>query len=411
MDVGRRGVVMRVLRAILGAPRAADAHPPAGTRRIGVFGSPDWPSDRYLWAAFRQMLREAGWVEGHNLVIEWRTCNANQNINDVAAKFVRLGVDVIVAPYSHFAQAAKEATSTIPIVMISDGDPIADGLVRSFARPGGNVTGVATHSRAVVTKQMALWKAVSAMLPPAVAALAVGLDYRTDLHEVFRRLAVYVDKILKGASPADLPIADLTKYELVVNMKTAKALGLTIPRSVLVLTRVWLAVLGVPLAAHAQTRAKPRPVGLVEIQARGIREFLRKPGYIEGSSVGILKLLIPARPRVHNVILWNCWREPAERVALDDVATVVSSLHRVTREDVDAEPLFVYVPGVASFEIVVRAASISVGYFRWHDLGWHERLRRDSAELAAKIQALIGPGTVTVEVTVEPPPLLSQIIE
>jgi putative ABC transport system substrate-binding protein len=263
-------------------------------------------------------------VEGKNLMIEWRWAEGKvERLSGFAAELVKLNVDLIVAPQSDSAMAAKRATGTIPIVHVVAGDPVADGLVTSLARPGGNVTGLAfTPGPEIVGKRLELLKeatgvsrvavlwnparhspsvelalreanaaaralgvqlqVVEARSPdqfePAFAAMVRGqadalltlgdsmfwlhrrrlaeleakhrlptmhalkefveagslMAYGPDQADLFRRAAVYIDKILKGAKPGDLPVEQPTRFQLVVNQKTAKALGLTIPRSVLV---------------------------------------------------------------------------------------------------------------------------------------------------------------------------------
>jgi ABC-type uncharacterized transport system substrate-binding protein len=301
------------------APLAAPAQqPPGKTARIGFLGDVV-PS--FLVEAFRRGLHELGYVEGQNIAIEYRFSEGKyERLPGLAAELVRLKVDVIVASSPPATEAAKQATSTIPIVFTVSGDPVADGFVASLARPGGNLTGLATISPELVGKQLEMLKTVAPKVSrvavlqnpsnqghrptlrraedaartlevqlqilaarnpseieaafaamssqraggvlvlrdamfrahraqivalaaksrlPAVYGLreeaeAGGLmAYGASVPLLFRRAATYVDKILKGAKPADLPVEQPTKFELVINLKTAKALGLTIPQSIL----------------------------------------------------------------------------------------------------------------------------------------------------------------------------------
>ena len=272
--------------------------------------------------AFRQGLRELGYVEGKNIVIEWRGADGNRNRQRVlASELVRLKVDVIVTAGAGGTRAAKEATPTIPIVMTQDDDPVGTGHVASLARPGGNITGLASLSPELSGKRLDLLKEIVLKLSRvAVFATSASTDYAQTLKEIElaagafgvklqhldilgpkdietafraanmeradaglmqvsgpivnihrkqliefaiktrlpviynlrshaeagglisygiylpdldRRAATYVDKILKGAEPADLPVEQPTKFEFVINLKTAKQIGLTIPQSVL----------------------------------------------------------------------------------------------------------------------------------------------------------------------------------
>jgi putative tryptophan/tyrosine transport system substrate-binding protein len=320
--VDRRALLVGSL-ALLTAPLAGEAQPTRNVHTIGFLGPP--PSAGGLLQAFQQSLRELGYVEGQNIRIEYRyTDVALQGHPDLfprlAAELVRLKPDVLVVSVTDAALAAKDATSTIPIVMVSVPDPVAAGLVRSLARPGGNVTGLSRQTRDLIRKTFQLLKEAlpetarvdllanptdplsSAMVGDAKEAAKllgvplkivearapadlegafstmhadradallvvggagfylnraqiVGLALRNRLPSVFQnrefveaggllsyapstvanyqRAAVFVDKILKGAKPADLPVEQPTKFDLVVNLKTAKALGLTIAPSIL----------------------------------------------------------------------------------------------------------------------------------------------------------------------------------
>jgi putative ABC transport system substrate-binding protein len=275
-------------------------------------------SPEQFWREFRQGLRDLGYVEGQNIRFEFRSAEGHlDRLPELAAELVRLKVDIIVTWFTPTALAAKQATREIPIVMAETGDPIGTGLIASLARPGGNVTGIASVTAELSGKCVEL---IRDMLPSArrVTALANVTDpfskpfleqielggkatgtairpikissneefetafaamekdrpdaiivqpslptkraaelalqqrlpavsvprwfveqgglmsYSAIYADLFRKAAVYVDKILKGAQPADLPVEQPTRFQLVINMKTAKALGLTVPAAFLV---------------------------------------------------------------------------------------------------------------------------------------------------------------------------------
>jgi putative ABC transport system substrate-binding protein len=317
----RRSFIGTLAGGLLAAPLVAGAQPAAKIARIGFLSlSPG----RTPTMDISPGLRELGWIEGQNITVEYRwAANREDQLPALAADLVRLKVEVIVTSSTPAAQAAKLATTIIPIVMTFVADPVGSGLVASLARPGGNITGLTTLATGLVAKRLELLKAVvsgstrmavlwqpgalgeramrdmveetqvagrtlglelrfvearrpddfeqafSAMREARVGGLLVfpnpllfeerrsivahaakgrlpavypwreaasvgGLmSYSTNFPDMYRRAATYVDKILKGAKPGDLPIEQPTTFELVINLKTAKALGLTIPPSLL----------------------------------------------------------------------------------------------------------------------------------------------------------------------------------
>jgi putative ABC transport system substrate-binding protein len=321
--INRRGFIGALTGAVLAAPHAARAQQTTTARRIGVLENLNAGSNVANLDAFRQRLRELGYVEEQNLVVEYRSADGRpERFPDLAVELVQLKSEVIVTNGDESTSAARRATRTIPIVMASSLDPVGTGVVASLARPGGNVTGfhfwaspklggqrlrllkelvpslsrvallwnsgniyshlvvketetVASASgiqlqRLDVTRSWDLERAfeaamlgqVDALIPvddyltvtdrvrivefaamsrlPAIYGLREFVDaggliaYGTDRRDLFQRSATYVDRILRGARPADLPVEPPTRFELVINLKTARALGLTIPRSVLV---------------------------------------------------------------------------------------------------------------------------------------------------------------------------------
>ena len=300
---------------------SANAQQAAKVHRIGYLSAASAEADKNRFAHFQRGMQELGYIEGKNIVIEQRYAAGQfEKISELSAELIRLKVDVLVVYGESAILAAKNATSTIPIVMTVHPDPVGDGIVASLARPGGNVTGLSDLHTVLVSKRLEILKEVvpsasriavffhasnptllrqlkdiqdiaptfratvlsvpvkgpedfdrafSIMRKERAEALMVlgsplvgnnrrqildlaaksripaiytlkenpeagGLmSYGTNFDELWRRAATYVDKILKGAKPADLPVEQPTKFEFIINLKAAKQIGLTIPPNVL----------------------------------------------------------------------------------------------------------------------------------------------------------------------------------
>jgi ABC-type uncharacterized transport system substrate-binding protein len=242
---------------------AAAAWPPAARAQqaavpvVGFLNSASAWEYAHVVAAFRQGLGETGHVEGRNVLVEYRWAEGHYDrLPTLAADLVRRQV-IVIAANTQAAPVAKAATSTIPIVFTSGGDPVAAGLVASLNRPGGNLTGVTSLNVEIVPKRLQL---LHELIPSATVMAAHQPDqchcrdpikryagggtrpraagglmsYGGSLTDSYRCAGVYTGRILKGEKPADLPVQQGTKFELFLNLKTAKALGLTIPESFLV---------------------------------------------------------------------------------------------------------------------------------------------------------------------------------
>jgi putative ABC transport system substrate-binding protein len=269
----RREFIAFLGSSLAGWPLAARAQQPA-MPVVGFLNSASPDTYAPFLAAFHQGLNEVGYVEGRNVAIEYRWAHGqNDRLPELAADLVRREVTVIAATTTYAALTAKAATTTIPIVFELATDPVTLGLVTSLNRPGGNVTGVTQLNSVLEAKGLGLLHelvpkatviamlvnpnfpttanqlrnlqaaartlglqvhVVHASYPLREFALAGGLmSYGTSQTDAYRRAGIYTGSILKGANPADLPVVQSTKFEFVINLKTAKALGIEIPPTLL----------------------------------------------------------------------------------------------------------------------------------------------------------------------------------
>jgi putative tryptophan/tyrosine transport system substrate-binding protein len=322
VEMKGRITVLTLCAMLLALCASAEAQQPTKVQQIGYLSTPPLSVNADRIDAFRQGLRELGYVEGKNIIIEWRSAEGKEDrLPTLATELVRLKTDVIVTAGAISTRAAKAATSTIPIVMAQDPDPVGNGFVASLAQPGGKITGLSRLAPEISGKQLELLKETvprlsrvgvlgNAALPGQaqilkevqlaaaalrvklhlldvrspqdietsfrgagktsadavlvletplinsqrlqIAALAVKsrlpaiymnpeyvedgglMSYGASINDLYRRAATYVDKILKGAKPADLPVEQPKKFEFIINLKAAKQIGLTIPPNVLV---------------------------------------------------------------------------------------------------------------------------------------------------------------------------------
>jgi ABC-type uncharacterized transport system substrate-binding protein len=214
----RRELLLLLAGAITTAARAVRAQ--QKTPVIGFLGSTSPGLYAAHVAAFHEGLNETGYVEGQNAAIEYRWAEGQYDrLPALAAELVSQKVDVIAAGSAPSAMAAKNATSTIPIVFSSGGDPVAAGLVNSLARPGGNATGISILNAVYEWREFVVMGGL--------------ISYGASVTAPYRQAGVYVGRILKGAKPADLPVAQPMKFEMAVNLTTANSLGLAVPQTIL----------------------------------------------------------------------------------------------------------------------------------------------------------------------------------